>query len=103
MNFFEHQARAQRNSRRLLVIFVLAVIAIVVVADLALLLTAGLTVGGSQVVSSTFWDAIVSNAPLLVGGAVVTKRYAKEIGADGYAADGMSAVESACSLLGVKA
>jgi tetrahydromethanopterin S-methyltransferase subunit E len=72
VNFFEHQARAQRNSRRLLVIFVLAVVAIVVAADLALLLAAGLTVGGSQVVSPTFWDAIVSNVPLLVGGAVVT-------------------------------
>jgi Zn-dependent protease with chaperone function len=72
VNFFEHQARAQRNSRRLLVIFVLAVIAIVVAADLALLLAAGLTVGGSQVVSPSFWDAIVSNVPLLVGGAVVT-------------------------------
>ena len=72
MNFFEHQARAQRNSRRLLVLFVLAVIAIIIVADLALLLAVGATVGGSQVVSPGFWDAIVSNVPLLAGGAVVT-------------------------------
>jgi 5-methyltetrahydrofolate--homocysteine methyltransferase len=34
-----------------------------------------------------------SNAKVVVGGAVVTQRYAEEIGADGFAKDGVSAVE----------
>ena len=38
-------------------------------------------------------------AKVMVGGAVVNKRYAKEIGADGYAVDGVAAVELAGQLL----
>ena len=34
-----------------------------------------------------------SHAKVVVGGAVVTKKYAREIGADGYAKDGVEAVE----------
>ncbi len=41
-----------------------------------------------------------SSAKVIIGGAVVTKRYAREIGADGYGADGMAAVEMVKSLLG---
>jgi 5-methyltetrahydrofolate--homocysteine methyltransferase len=37
---------------------------------------------------------------VMVGGAPVTERYAKEIGADGYAADAISAVDLALRLVG---
>lgn len=40
---------------------------------------------------------------VLVGGAPVTEKYAKEIGADGYAADAISAVELATRLVGAPA
>jgi len=40
-----------------------------------------------------------SPAKVLVGGAVVTKQFAKEIGADGYAKDGVSAAEMAVQLI----
>ena len=39
----------------------------------------------------------------MVGGAPVTQKFAEEIGADGYAADGSSAVEKAKGLLGIAA
>jgi len=39
-------------------------------------------------------------AKVMVGGAVVTKRFAREIGAHGYAADGLAAVETAATLVG---
>ncbi|PBJ82536.1 peptidase M48 Ste24p [Lysobacteraceae bacterium NML93-0399] len=41
MNFFERQARARRNSSRLVVLFSLAVLGIVVMVDLVVLLVAG--------------------------------------------------------------
>jgi 5-methyltetrahydrofolate--homocysteine methyltransferase len=37
--------------------------------------------------------------PIMVGGAVLTRRYAEEIGADGYAKDAMEAVTKAKELL----
>jgi len=43
-----------------------------------------------------------SKAKIIVGGAVVTKRYAREIGADGFARDGVSAVELVNELLSAK-
>lgn len=45
MNFFEHQERARRLTRRMLWLFVLAVTAIVVVVDFAVLLAIGLDAG----------------------------------------------------------
>src|SRR5271165_553543 len=40
-----------------------------------------------------------SQVKIMVGGAPVTRRWADEIGADGYAKDAMSAVELACQLM----
>jgi 5-methyltetrahydrofolate--homocysteine methyltransferase len=40
---------------------------------------------------------------VMVGGAPVTESYAKQIGADGYAADAISAVELAMRLVGAPA
>lgn len=42
MNFFEHQERARKQTRRLIVLFSLAVIAIVVVANVAILIALGI-------------------------------------------------------------
>ena len=41
-------------------------------------------------------------AKIMVGGAVVTSEYAKEIGADGYSADAAEAVRVAKQLLGME-
>ncbi len=60
MNFFEHQDRARRNSGRLLLLFVLAVAAIVVVLDaVVLLFTGSMTAVG--------WCSLLTVA--LIGGA----------------------------------
>ena len=40
------------------------------------------------------------SSKVIVGGAVVTRRYAKEIGADGYAKDGIEAVQVVKELVG---
>lgn len=45
-------------------------------------------------------NAGISNVKVLVGGAPVTREYADEIGADGYASDAGSAVEAALALVG---
>jgi corrinoid protein of di/trimethylamine methyltransferase len=44
-----------------------------------------------------------SGVKIMVGGAPVTRRWAEEIGADGYAKDAMSAVDLARELMGQKA
>jgi Zn-dependent protease with chaperone function len=72
LNFFENQDRARRQSRRLTLIFVLAVVAIVVAIDGLLLLAAGMGArepGGEPVMLA---DLIRANSPLLAGGAVAT-------------------------------
>src|SRR3546814_3468405 len=46
MNFFEHQAKARRTSTRLVLLFALAVVAIVVAVDLAVMLVFGRGDGG---------------------------------------------------------
>src|SRR3546814_16076419 len=46
MNFFEHQAKARRTSTRLVLLFALAVVAIVVAVDLAVMLVFGRRDGG---------------------------------------------------------
>ena len=46
-------------------------------------------------------EAGLNDVKIMVGGAPVTQSYADEIGADGYAADAASAVDTAKELLGV--
>src|SRR3546814_13397538 len=46
MNFFEHQAKERRTSTRLVLLFALAVVAIVVAVDLAVMLVFGRGDGG---------------------------------------------------------
>ena len=72
MNFFEHQDRARRQSRRLTVLFILAVLAIVVAIDGVLLLVVGLGSLEPESASLSPGFRIRENLPLLAGGAIAT-------------------------------
>ena len=72
MNFFEQQDHARRQTRWLVVLFMLAVVAIIVAVDFALLIAFGLSgidEGAAPLFSA---QGLSSNLPLLAGGAVVT-------------------------------
>jgi Zn-dependent protease with chaperone function len=71
LNFFEQQDHARRHTRRLLVLFILAVIAIVVVVDIALLLGFGLSNLGEGVTPFSA-QGMAANVPLLIGGSAAT-------------------------------
>ncbi len=64
MNFFEHQAKARRTSTRLVVLFALAVVAIVVAVDLAVMLVFG---GGGGAAGILVFTTLVTLA--VIGGA----------------------------------
>jgi len=70
VNFFEHQDRARKQSRWLIFVFGLAVLAIVVAINLVLLLVMGVTgyEGAEQPLSPT--ELVTTNIPLLTGGAI---------------------------------
>jgi Zn-dependent protease with chaperone function len=75
MNFFEHQELARRNSRRLVVLFVLAVIAIVIAVNLAatvlyhaVLLPAGARWISSQLPNGFYFTNTVVVLGLILGG-----------------------------------
>jgi len=72
LNFFEHQDKARRQSRRLMIIFVVAVLTIVAAIDGVLLLVAGMGASepGSEPLS--LGALAQANLPLLTGGAVTT-------------------------------
>ena len=70
MNFFEYQEQARRQSRWLVFLFILAVITIVVVIDLAILVAFGVAnVEEQQVLFSM--QTLKANVPTLLGGALV--------------------------------
>ena len=70
MNFFEHQDRARKQTRWLIAIFILAVLAIIAAIDLVLLLALGVTgfEPGSELPSVA--ELVTANANLLAGGAI---------------------------------
>jgi len=71
VNFFEYQEQARRQSRWLVFLFILAVITIVVVIDLAILVAFGVAnVEEQQVLFSM--QTLKANVPTLLGGALVT-------------------------------
>lgn len=72
MNFFEYQDRARRSTRWLVLVFILAVLAIVAVIDLALLAVFGLGNVDVQQVGFTGALTAAANVPLLAGGAIAT-------------------------------
>mgnify|MGYP000278913191 CR=1 FL=1 len=72
MNFFQHQDRARRQSRTLIVAFVLAILAIVAAIDALLLVVVGassMEEGAPLPAPGALFEA---NLPLLAGGALVT-------------------------------
>jgi Zn-dependent protease with chaperone function len=69
MNFFEHQHRARKQSRWLILVFIMAVLAIVAAIDLLLLIAIGVTAEpGAQPLSAA--EMAVANWHLLAGGAI---------------------------------
>jgi len=70
VNFFEHQDRARKQSRWLIVVFILAVLVIVTAINLILLLVMGVSgyETGEQPLSLT--GLVTANVPLLTGGAI---------------------------------
>ena len=71
MNFFEYQEQARRQSRWLVFLFILAVITIIVVIDLAILVAFG-AMDVEQQQSLLSVQTLKSNLPTLLGGALVT-------------------------------
>jgi len=72
LNFFEHQDNARRSTRWLILVFILAVIAIVAVIDLVVLFAFGFAEMETQNVS---WSSALfarENIPLLTGGSIAT-------------------------------
>jgi Zn-dependent protease with chaperone function len=71
MNFFEHQEQARRQSRWLIVLFILAVLIIIVVIDIAMLVAFG-ALDPEQQQTLFSLQTLKSNAPTLLGGALLT-------------------------------
>jgi Zn-dependent protease with chaperone function len=59
MNFFEHQEQARRQTRRMLFLFALAVLAIVAATDVVVLFAIGLDESHRAGAATTSWGAIV--------------------------------------------
>ena len=71
MNFFEYQEQARRQSRWLVVLFILAVIIIIVVINVAILLAFGVMNSEEQQLVFNM-QMLKANLPTLLGGAAVT-------------------------------
>ncbi len=69
MNFFEYQEKARRQSRWLVFLFILAVITIVIVIDLAILIAFGVMNTEQQQVLFSM-ETLKAKLPLLLGGAL---------------------------------
>jgi Zn-dependent protease with chaperone function len=71
VNFFEHQEQARRQSRWLVFLFILAVITIIVVIDIAMLVAFGVMDAEQQQALFSL-QSLKANAPTLLGGALIT-------------------------------
>jgi len=71
VNFFEYQDQARRQSRWLVFLFILAVIIIIVVIDLAMLLAFGV-MDAEQQQALFSMQTLKTNVPALAGGALAT-------------------------------
>jgi len=71
LNFFEHQDKARRQSRSLVFLFILAVLIIIVVIDMAILVAFG-SIGPEQQQPVFSLQSIRDNSSVLLGGALVT-------------------------------
>ena len=72
MNFFEHQDRARKQTRWLIIAFILAVVAIVVAIDVILLVVMGVTSFDSTETPLSLKELVVVNVPLLTGGSLAS-------------------------------
>lgn len=72
MNFFQQQDQARKQSRWLIIIFILAVLAIVVAIDLVIMLALGVTTWDPEAPPMSVWDMLRANSHLLAGGAIVS-------------------------------
>ncbi len=72
MNFFEQQDRARKQSRWLIIVFIMAVLAIVLAIDLLLLLFVGVSSVETEGTAPLSPQLFVDNLPLLAGGAIAT-------------------------------
>jgi Zn-dependent protease with chaperone function len=72
MNFFERQAAARRMSRRLIILFVLAVIAIVIAVDIVVLFASGYAAPSRMAEGGDFGGFLAANAGLLLMTSVAT-------------------------------
>jgi Zn-dependent protease with chaperone function len=72
MNFFEQQDQARRQSRWLIIVFILAVAAIVAAINLIVLLAVGFTSIETEGVPQLSTQMITGNLPLLAGTAIAT-------------------------------
>ena len=70
MNFFEHQDRARKQSRWLIVIFIIAVVAIVAAIDVVIMIAVGVTSWDPQAEPMSALEMARANAGLLSGGAI---------------------------------
>jgi Zn-dependent protease with chaperone function len=71
VNFFEYQEQARRQSRWLIFLFVLAVVTIIIVIDIAILVAFGV-MDAEQQQGLLNIQTLKANVPTLLGGAVVT-------------------------------
>jgi len=71
VNFFEHQDKARSQTRWLVFLFILAVVIIIVVIDLAILVAFGVMDTEQQHALFTF-QSLQANLPTFIGGALVT-------------------------------
>ena len=72
MNFFQHQDRARRQSRTLIAVFILAVLAIVAAIDMLLVAVVGVTSFEPGAPMPPPGALVQANLPLLAGGAIAT-------------------------------
>ena len=72
MNFFQHQDRARRQSRTLIAVFILAVLAIVAAIDILLVAVVGVTSFEPGAPMPPPGALVQANLPLLAGGAIST-------------------------------
>jgi Zn-dependent protease with chaperone function len=72
MNFFEQQDRARKQSRWLIIVFIVAVLVIVAAIDLLILLAAGVSSIETEGVPPLNQQLFADNLSLLTGGAIAT-------------------------------
>jgi Zn-dependent protease with chaperone function/uncharacterized tellurite resistance protein B-like protein len=75
LNFFEHQESARKQSRWLILIFFLAVIAIVVAVDAVILLALGFSSLDAESAGLPFSEVVKQNLPLLAGVGVASAAF----------------------------